>query len=507
MSQWPIPPLSYFDYEVRPETGDAGTYFYHSHVEFQAISAHGPLLVEACGEPPYQYDGDVTMLWADYYSQTDQPIVEGLLASPFVWSGETDALVVNGQSGTSGFNNAADPSCSPYVIHVEPGKTYRMRFIAATAISLITLGIEGHNNLTIIEADGAYTKPTTIDHLQFATGQRFSILFQTKTLAELQALNQYSFWIQYENRERPANISGYAILSYNVPSLELPQSLPETKPLELPQTVYNWLEYALQPYNATSNAFPPGSTRTVIINVHQAGIYITSNDSYSSTLEWSENGDVWQTSRVYEPYLVNIYLNGESAIPNYEAALANGGWDPKSLAFPAKIGEVVDIVWQNNNAPSGGWDYHPFHAHGAHYWDLGSGNGTYDAVANDAYLAQLYAETGYVPVKRDTTVLYRYATSGVPNTTAGWRAWRLSAVNAGTWMMHCHILQHMIMGMQTVWVIGDAKQIADQKPEPYVSGYLEYGGSAYGNATYDPLVNHYFEGYEDEICSGNDAWK
>jgi len=46
--------------------------------------------------------------------------------------------------------------------------------------------------------------------------------------------------------------------------------------------------------------------------------------------------------------------------------------------------------------------------------------------------------------------------------------------------------------MQTVWSFGDAVQIAGQWPEPYITGYLEYGGSAYGNATYDPLVNHFF---------------
>ena len=152
-------------------------------------------------------------------------------------------------------------------------------------------------------------------------------------------------------------------------------------------------------------------------------------------------GNVWQESRVPAPYLPSIYQNGQSAIPNYEAALKNGGWDPKSLTFPAKIGEVIDIVWTNNNGKSGGWDIHPFHAHGGHYWDLGSGNGTYDAAENEKKFAN------YTPVLRDTTIGYRYAASGVPYTTAGWRAWRLKVRYPGVWMLHCHILAHMIMGM------------------------------------------------------------
>lgn len=81
------------------------------------------------------------------------------------------------------------------------------------------------------------------------------------------------------------------------------------------------------------------------------------------------------------------------------------------------------------------------HAHGAHYWDLGSGNGTYDAVANEEKFAD------YTPAKRDTTQLYRYVTSGAANTTRGWRAWRIQVTedNVGAWLLHCHILGHMIM--------------------------------------------------------------
>ena len=68
----------------------------------------------------------------------------------------------------------------------------------------------------------------------------------------------------------------------------------------------------------------------------------------------------------------------------------------------------------------------------------------------------------------------------------------------------------MQMGMQTVWIMGDAEQIT-ANGNPYgqafidpgqnvprdvgggMDGYLSYGGSAYGNKTHDPLVNHYYD--------------
>lgn len=62
------------------------------------------------------------------------------------------------------------------------------------------------------------------------------------------------------------------------------------------------------------------------------------------------------------------------------------------------------------------------------------------------------------------------------------------------WMVHCHILQHMVMGMQTAWVMGNASEITHGTLPDLVAGYLTYGGDAYGNATYDPFVTHYYDG-------------
>ena len=59
-------------------------------------------------------------------------------------------------------------------------------------------------------------------------------------------------------------------------------------------------------------------------------------------------------------------------------------------------------------------------------------------------------------------------------------------------MVHCHILQHMVMGMQTVWVMGNASEITRGTSPDLVSGYLSYGGDAYGNASHDPLVYHHY---------------
>ncbi|KAF5626146.1 L-ascorbate oxidase [Fusarium sp. NRRL 52700] len=496
VSQWPIPANNFFDYEVRPQRGDGGTYWYHSHVGLQSLTAHGALIVKDADKPAYKYDGDLALIVADNYAASDETIEAGLLADPFKWSGEPQAITINGNSGNQSFDTASDISCTPHVIEVDPGKTYRMRFISATALSMIKLGIDGHDKLTVIEADGSYTKPAKVDHVQVSSGQRFSYLLKTKSAKDVCHGEDSQFWVRYESRDRPKQISGYAILRYKCPrGPKLPRTLPPSSPVVLPNKTYDYLEYKLEGLSEYKNkAFPRLSevTRTVTIQINQVlttGQY--ENGTLNGTVAWAQNGLPWKESVQADhnqvPYLIQVYETGQT--PNYTLALEHGGFDPNTKAFPAKVGEVLDIVWQNNNGPTGGWDFHPMHVHGYHVYDLGSGNGTYDAHENEKHFKN------FTPVLRDTTNLYRYAVKGVPHHTAGWRAWRIRITeeNIGAWMMHCHILQHQVMGMATVWVFGDAQEIKGKFPAlPYSQGYLNYGGSAYGTGAKPPVVNHYY---------------
>ena len=151
-SQWPVPPNHFFDYEIHVPIGMAGTYFYHSHVGFQAVSASGPLIVEECSPPPYDYDAEKIIFLHDVFTKNDTAIEQGLVASPLSWSGESAMILVNGKGGGSANGTACNASLT--VINVEPGKTYRLRFVGATALTFGSLAVEGHDDLEVIEADG-----------------------------------------------------------------------------------------------------------------------------------------------------------------------------------------------------------------------------------------------------------------------------------------------------------------------------------------------------------------
>ncbi|PHH84192.1 hypothetical protein CDD83_2340 [Cordyceps sp. RAO-2017] len=181
-SQWPIPPQHFFDYELLAAEGTAGTYYYHSHVGFQASTATGALIVEDAGRPPYQADGERIVFLQEFWPETDRVMLEGLQATPHRWAGETHGWLVNGKTvrvqDTAGGGGGGGEL---EVIRVEPGKTYRLRFVGATALSLALLAFEDHARLDIIQADGGYTKPRAVDMVQIGSGQRYDALLRTKT--------------------------------------------------------------------------------------------------------------------------------------------------------------------------------------------------------------------------------------------------------------------------------------------------------------------------------------
>lgn len=111
-------------------------------------------------------------------------IEHGLVATPFVWSGEVNAVLLNGVGVAVGQTAGAN-GCSMPIIDVEPDKTYRLRFVGSLAISMVSLAIEGHDTMDVIAADGHYTKPYRVSHMQITSGQRFEALLKTKSVEEL----------------------------------------------------------------------------------------------------------------------------------------------------------------------------------------------------------------------------------------------------------------------------------------------------------------------------------
>ena len=214
-------------------------------------------------------------------------------------------------------------------------------------------------------------------------GQRYSFLLHTHPQPEKQ-----HYYIQLESREFAGTTQSFAILNYGPPATDKtpPFYPPKCAPLTLPPTDPYWLEYSLRPYNdplfpnasLAAQNFPTAKevTRTVKITSHLS--------IPNGGLLYKLNGYTWNEGLVPEPYLVRLYRDGGSNWPSMARALKHDGLDPATLAFPAVMGEVLDIIVQGTGSEGNGTETHPWHAHGAHYWDMGSGHGEWNAEANEA---------------------------------------------------------------------------------------------------------------------------
>ena len=237
----------------------------------------------------------------------------------------------------------------------------------------------------------SYTDKHNTSFIQIGSGQRFSVLLHTQSKP-----NKQQYFLQLETRERDNLTRSYAVINYGPPfnSSNLLFYPPTSPPLTLPPTDISFLDYQLRPHYSptySSRDLPTAAevTRRVNITVHLS--------EPDGALIYLEDGYTWNEGLLKEPYLVSLYKNDSVEWPCMARALNNSGLDPITRAFPAEIGEVLEIVIQNTGSDGGEMETHPWHAHGAHYWDLGSGEGVYDAVANEAKWAN---STGK-PVKRE----------------------------------------------------------------------------------------------------------
>ena len=545
ISQWPIAPGNWFEYDIRLPDWEHGTYFYHAHVHLQSMTTFGPLIIEDAlppGEPnnddtvdldslkgksvpgaPYTYDEDRVLALGDYFPfKTQKQLMAGLQGDPFAWPGNAHSLLINGkQMGTCNRTAVTDPTlcdaeaatgCGFEEIHVDPEKTYRFRLIGAMSLHYQGIKIIGHDNLTLIEADGSYLQSLTVNHVEVAAGQRYSFLLKTKTCAEvLTDASGGVYWIRVEPRWR-GGPSGWAKLVYDgcdspAASNALaapPSTIPATG--LLPAETNGWIVKDLQPHPTDEQKCPDDSevTRMVIINAQQTKFFTS-----KTGVRWTDNADVYdEDTETMVPYLIGMLL-GNKEVPSWSRAekgdvkellrdtsgaddLVDQKYDPKTDVFLAKAGEVVDIVIINRPSElSAATEIHPWHMHSSKHFHVASGNGTFSIEAYREARKQFPH-----PVPRDTTTVFpspgpAYLNQSVsdPNhNDGGWSVirYKVSDYNAGLFPLHCHLAFHLAMGMAVVWglaldhlrygPLADIYSIRkDGKVQGLSAGYLEFG--------------------------------
>ncbi|KAK1826320.1 Cupredoxin [Podospora conica] len=428
VTQCAIPPGSRFTYNFTVE--QPGTYWYHSHTMGQYPDGlRGPLIIND-PETPFSdlYDEELVLTVSDWYHDE----MPGLLKFFMSRFNPTGAEPVPKSALLNETQNLQ--------VKLQPGRRYLFRMINIGAFAGQYIWFEGHN-VTVVEIDGVYTRPTEASMIYLSAAQRCSFIITARN-------------------DRSANFPFMASMDTDLFD-QLPEDLnwnvtgwlvyDSKKPLPEPAVLYEPFE----PFD--DMRLLPWDNQTIFKEPDQT----VSLDVIMDNLGDGANYAFFNNITYTRPKVPSLY----TALTTGELATNPAVYSEFSHPFILERGQIVDIIV--NNLDSG---KHPFHLHGHHFqtiWRSGDGAGTFQ----DSNITE--KNFAHIPMRRDTIVLH----------PEGNVVLRFRADNPGVWVFHCHLEWHVQSGLMATFVEAPLDlQKTLEIPEDHYAACAANGVPTAGNA-------------------------
>lgn len=337
-----------------------------------------PLILHSPTEKTdFKYDEEYTVGLSDWYHAEHKPLLDHYLSifNPLGIEPIPEAALINEKQNEK------------FVFAV--GKTYRLRFISMTALSMFHVWIDGHS-MTIIEVDGINVQPYTVETLSVSSAQRYSVLVTAKSSSTFNyKLNAAFDLMMFDSPPPGLNPLVSALLVYD-------PSYPTFEATSTPEpTLFN--ELILVPL------VPIPSSPADLSLVYDVNFALHDDGINHGTF----NNIVYHT-----PLVPSIF----SAMSLGQQALDQGPYGSTTNSKVLPHLAMVEIIINNLDAGS-----HPFHLHGHAFQIVAKGDAGPYSVATDG-ATSLNAQAN--PVRRDTVV--------VPG--GGYAIIRFRADNPGVWV-------------------------------------------------------------------------
>ncbi|KAJ7368994.1 multicopper redoxase [Mycena albidolilacea] len=388
VTQCPIAANNSFLYDFTP-SGQAGTFWYHSHLSTQYIDGlRGPFIIYDPEDPHkslYDIDNvDTIISLADWFHTPSRNAPFPLFAT---------SILINGKGRFAG-----GPASPLSVVAVTSGLRYRFRLISMSAEPNFVFSIDGHK-LTVIEADGVSTQPVEVDSIQIFAAQRYSFVLKAN-----QKIDNY--WIRSVPNLGDTSFNGgvnSAILRYTrAPKCDPTTNITGTKLL---------LETDLHPLvHVPVPGLPEAGGADVSINLNIGTNFAATPPQYLL------NGVSFQPPTA--PALLQILSGAQLA----SDLLPTGSY----YALPPN--KVIEISIPGSDDPGAP---HPFHLHGHHFHVIRSAGSSVYNYKNP--VIRDVVNTGTGPAGANDNVTFRFVTD-----------------NPGPWFLHCHIDLHLDIGLAVV---------------------------------------------------------
>lgn len=449
-----------YQFDVR----QGGTYWYHSHSGFQEQGGmYGPLIIDPIEPEPFSCDRDYVVFlsdWTDmnparlfnrlkkfseydnYYQRTVTDFFrdarrDGLRATAAdrrAW-GEmrmtpTDLSDVNAHTYTYLLNGTT--SLGNWTGLFRSGEKIRLRFINGSAMTYFDVRIPGLK-MTVVEVDGQYVHPLTVDEFRIATAETFDVIVEPS--------GQDAYTIFAQDNARTGYVSGTLAVREG---LRAPVPMLDPRPLLTMADMGHGDHGAHAGHGAAPAADPHaghGAPAAQDAHADHAG-----NGMQMQTHPASETGNplVDMQTMTPEPRLadpgiglrnngrkVSTYADLQSLFPDPDGRepgrtvelhltghMERFSWSFNGVRFndaePLRLnyGERMRIVLVNDTMMT-----HPIHLHGM--W------------------SDLEDEQGNFHLRKHTIDM-------PPGTR---RSYRVRADALGRWAYHCHLFFHMEAGM------------------------------------------------------------
>ncbi|KAH7659541.1 Laccase protein [Dioscorea alata] len=458
ITQCPIQAGQTFTYEFTLFQ-QKGTLLWHAHVSWLRATVHGAIVVyPKPGVPypfPHPYEEHILVL-GEYWFKNALKLEKQVLASgggaPIA-----DAFLINGHPGPL-YNCSSN---DVYQIDVVPGKSYLLRIISAALNMEHFFSISNHK-MTIVEADGEYTKPFTVDQLMITPGQTINVLVHAD-----QPIGKYDMVMgPYMSAQNIPfqNITAIAHFQYtgaSITSISLPAELPSFNnnlvvkshldglrslnatdlPLEIDTNLFFTIGLNVEEcHSTTPNKSCQGPNGGVFAasmnNITFVKPQIALLQSYYESIQGKYREDFPSV-----PMKVYDYVNGApNNFPNDTNSL--NGTRVKVLQY----GSRVQLILQDTGTVT--TENHPIHLHGYSFYVVGYGSGNYNPMTAKLNLVDPpYMNTIGVPV-------------------GGWAALRFTADNPGVWFMHCHLEIHTSWGLSMAFIVKNGHGPLETLPHP-----------------------------------------
>ena len=295
--------------------------------------------------------------------------------------------------------------------------------------------MQGHQ-LEVVEADGNYVAPFTVDDIDIYSGETYSVLPRTHNPSPPR-----KYWISVGVRGRKPNTpQALTVLHYAGASESERLPFP---PRETPRwdDFNRSKNFSKKIFAAKGYPPPPEKSNAQLFLLNTQNLMEGYTKWAINNLSLSVPATPYIGSIRYGLPLEYLKFPGPEIIENYDInhPPVNPNTTVSSGIYNLTMGMVVDVILQNSNVLKGEIsEVHPWHLHGHDFWVLGYGEGKFQPGVDD----KRYNLTN-APL-RNTVALYPY----------GWTALRFVTDNPGVWFFHCHIEPHLHMGMGVVFAEG-----------------------------------------------------